>query len=1617
MNNFKKLALIFYCLFDVSLNMAQTNDEYLQRMYWNYRERFRKYYVMVGGEPGMSLMSDKIVDDGTSKSVNYCDSFVLDANRKRQAIYPKRDNVPFRSDYWRRKNFGDVLAYSAEYMGTLATEYWLLKRSGADPEALNAIKNELYFAIYAIERLDTTAEVYYNRTVAYNKNGFMVRDDVPQDHMKELRLYDPEGPQYHNGYLTTGLLHIDTIQYGNERKIKYYGPDGFEIKDGQKISFWDEIKLGEMSMDQMIGLLTGFKYIQKFVDWDLEVDPDGANNPEYLKRNLVSWTAQITDRIMEHITNSYTGIKYFDQETVDNRKRAICEENNNKPWHPIGNAGSVFRYPTQAACESVFGTSSCVYDPCTDYTTVLFDNPTLANSANYVLVNPAKGERHVYRGPYAFGFGYPLETLGEQLASANQPSPKDYPGVSVTLDDEEQITRYTLDGATVFLNIMYPGIANTLDVVTTSNVGCPGITSPDLVSFCLIGKPMLPKHASWWQDMWNAIPTKHFFKNVVFHGQNADLTNNMIMWLAATNGSWNHTDYVDYFNHQNYQYADIVYAVLNGLNPKKSKDFYKNTLMNARKYGTFGGLYNQPFNRNTIFAKPNSTEDPDLASQYSGIDFMLLYNMYKISSILHWGDEETTQMGVLKNPPFKETSAVFPIPIKSEQAGDVLTKHHSFMSYFKEINGLSGARYVYDSVIPYNRFGTNYSTVNTSIAYKHALDYGIRLPERLSHRLTLNNNGKLNIKYDLYFNGGILLINNNGEIKTNIPDNTSGLPHVLKIQKGSTLEIKSGGRLIIENNTKVVIEEGAKLIYHPGARIILNGTNAVLEINQGQLVLQPNAVFQIEAGTNGRGYVHVHHDWKPATPGSKIDPPSIVSLGTGCKVHLDGVLNSSPWNYNNDKLLKVSGNVGLVTDDKLEVLRCSYGYLALDKNTQIVSNAKYSDFNNLVVNYLENTSSNLTTKHNGIQINGTRNKFNQIKFSNANYCIRFISPEGSYGGILSLSNIEANNTCINGVKQHGGSIDAINCIFRTTIKPANIQATHIPSYVRLSEFNAQNILQNNGEAFSIHGKGWFYSFKSVYSYSFKAMQVRDCRARFTCNDFQNSRYNVRLTNSPEITLFKGYNLFNSGTLYNHIWSSGNTNLRINEGYNFFSKIDNPFNPANQSWGPLKVFDFELSKINQLNPTTNPTIPLEFNIKNNYIFYVNSPSNNMLVPRPDPNYNYLAYTYELPERNISLNQDPNLYTNIGNINSHIFDFNDLKQQFCNVDPMDKGNNINPKKPGMTASIWGSNPTELIRPVNPPLVPIPVNIAPIGTPNNVQNIADVVNNNIRRVINATDSSLDSTINELNYVLTNNQNNLALHQYPNSVELFYSYQLLNEALSIKVALIDSAEADSIKSYDKIMPYVPATVNTMQTLWNSTNDETSFWKDYKYQIATDWAQVHRLANQRPQAINVLQTSLLSITHPVEDMGISKWICINEAEQKYLTDSVKNWDSIIVQYPCLDQEVDENILQMMLDQYHSGNNTPPPGYQLQKEKDINELFDLAMYPNPANNSVNIEIKQGSEMQKIVLYDMKGLMVYNSEDIKLQSTTINISNLPDGYYIVQIISNNKVYQRKLSIVR
>jgi hypothetical protein len=78
------------------------------------------------------------------------------------------------------------------------------------------------------------------------------------------------------------------------------------------------------------------------------------------------------------------------------------------------------------------------------------------------------------------------------------------------------------------------------------------------------------------------------------------------------------------------------------------------------------------------------------------------------------------------------------------------------------------------------------------------------------------------------------------------------------------------------------------------------------------------------------------------------------------------------------------------------------------------------------------------------------------------------------------------------------------------------------------------------------------------------------------------------------------------------------------------------------------------------------------------------------------------------------------------------------------------------------------------------------------------------------------------------------------------------------------------------------------------------------------------------------------------------------------------------------------------------------------------EHFDLAIYPNPNDGSFNILMKNQTQSYKLDIADVQGKSVYTQSGTEVPST-IQVSNLSDGVYILRIHVGNEVITKKLIV--
>jgi PKD repeat protein len=78
----------------------------------------------------------------------------------------------------------------------------------------------------------------------------------------------------------------------------------------------------------------------------------------------------------------------------------------------------------------------------------------------------------------------------------------------------------------------------------------------------------------------------------------------------------------------------------------------------------------------------------------------------------------------------------------------------------------------------------------------------------------------------------------------------------------------------------------------------------------------------------------------------------------------------------------------------------------------------------------------------------------------------------------------------------------------------------------------------------------------------------------------------------------------------------------------------------------------------------------------------------------------------------------------------------------------------------------------------------------------------------------------------------------------------------------------------------------------------------------------------------------------------------------------------------------------------------------------------VSVYPNPAKNIVYIKIETGYQIEKIKLFDINGKLILDeSINDHVELIPINISELNNGTYMLNINSQNKSAFKKLTILR
>lgn len=245
------LILFSFCASQHFLQAQQAQD--WQAKYWQYRARFlgdstQAGFIELGEGAGCSLPASR-----RSPSAN-CQKDWHIVNKSCVARAGKG-----------KINWSDATIYLGFYLTVISLEHENLKNSNADSASLQALKQEVWWALEAFERLDSMAEEALG--FEGKKDGFFLRDDVSGDfHFKK-----------------------------EAKKQRRFGHDSIcydciqsDYSCGQPSPLTGDF----ISQDQVLGLFIGFLAVQKFL------------GEEKLKADLPSFGEKValnTHRILSYL--------------------------------------------------------------------------------------------------------------------------------------------------------------------------------------------------------------------------------------------------------------------------------------------------------------------------------------------------------------------------------------------------------------------------------------------------------------------------------------------------------------------------------------------------------------------------------------------------------------------------------------------------------------------------------------------------------------------------------------------------------------------------------------------------------------------------------------------------------------------------------------------------------------------------------------------------------------------------------------------------------------------------------------------------------------------------------------------------------------------------------------------------------------------------------------------------------------------------------------------------------------------------------------------------------------------------------------------------------------------
>lgn len=1109
-NTFMIFALVLFSTLGLR---AWAQDAALQEKYWNYRHRLRTEFTKIGKLDGHSLPAEN------------------------RGINKVCGNVPG------KYQLGDATINLGEYIALLATEYKLLRE---DHQDLTAIANELYYALYALQRLDYYAEEYYDKP--NKEDGFFVRDDWPKDMFRTINTnevdkqgnliantkidYRPlngglyhfqqahreEGPIPSNDYLAEGVIKTKNQINPDYPDLIYTVKKGYGCefaRDGDQKPI-EEKRYNEMSQDQVYGIIMGLYAVKKFVP----ADAGAAPRPTFDKYiNFHNWVEIMADRILTFVSK---------KKTVKNAMVILNEDDE-------------YRIDSLEAL-----------------------------TTTWFIHNPSNEGKQVKRGMNMWMYAEPLARIGQEITGKSYsteiifhlPKAKDRATVlhntsfigfaenGCIAKQAQSAEKHKANGTEYKViekagDCLIGGVAGAYLGLKTST-----ILFPVKLWMAATGDMKLPSAKEMWKiALWRAAQGSnnlgsqmtiklaamdpHF--NRSSFSMPLTVKDKLIQFVSNQSSMLDIGDYYDDFTHlfPSSLRGKYFYNLLpNAFHPGNSKIISKDKQLGFLNSVPCQGIGKTANNQDTLdqiwmhgelLSLSKQAKDRDLLHREEtvGMAFMLFYNLYR----LVYKDQLTDV--------YRENTC----PCTST----ALVKHSEF------VNG-DYQSYEFDNKRPISQVGGT-DPVITPRKYSDYADIGIPKPFYVSHDVEVVRGGELRVAGDFTLCGAELSVHHNGEVF--IPNTDPNYPTHMRVENGGRLKLKTGSTLRIGNHSTLTIGEGGVLDLDRSAIIVLDGPNANLII-EGELYMREYAMLRIIPGNNGLGYVTFR---KHKDPNTGVETLAKITPNGFNRIHLEGTSM-------HQKVLEIDGNFGVMVPENMVSFYVRDGKIELGKMSRL-NVACPTTLENVRVHSINEDS---TYYFAGLITQG------QPRVALKNVHFRW----GIYGVVAenyfyphNKPNLEkcTFENMITAVQVDGGGIDMTNVL--ASHNSVNLNASGVNTDCVFEEVYLSDCRENLFVGSSSGVLNWYQG--AIYRNNFDGVHVRGVTFKPKClKIYDNARFGISNRGLGHLSLSAlsdaGYNeIYRNGVgIYSHSYQGdlngqgiGNgLGLDIHVGYNDFSANHN-----------------------------------------------------------------------------------------------------------------------------------------------------------------------------------------------------------------------------------------------------------------------------------------------------------------------------------------------------------------------------------------------------------------------------------------------------------------------------